>query len=266
MVTLNKILNNNFRLNREIKIFSKLQDLFQATANDFAQRAIDAVNTKGIFNVALSGGNTPKYLFDILTNKKQILKQIPWRNIRFFLTDERYVPDNNPESNYDMIHKHLFSKIDINTENIYKIPTEYTHPKDAAENYTATLRKVFDINHNEFPKFDLVYLGLGEDAHTASLMPFSDVLIDPKKNQLVESLWVPKLRQYRITLTPAAINHASRIIFLVTGANKASAVSAVLEGPFEPQRYPAQLIHCIDGKTIWYLDHAAAEELRGIET
>ena len=263
MVALSKDLNKN----TEIKIFSDLQDLFQTAANDFAQRAINAVNTKGIFNVALSGGNTPKYLFDILATKKQILKQIPWRNINFFLTDERYVPDNNPESNYDMMNKHLFSKIDINTENIYKIPTDYTHPKDAAEDYTATLRKIFDINHNEFPKFDLVYLGLGEDAHTASLMPFSNALdIDYKNNQLVESLWVPKLRQYRITLTAPAINQAACIIFLVTGANKASAVRSILEGSFEPQRYPAQLIHCVHGKTIWYLDHAAAEKLRGIET
>lgn len=245
-------LNYNIK-NKEIKLFSKLHDLFQTAAEDFAYRAIDLVNNKGVFNVALSGGNTPKVFFEILSQL-----QIPWDKIRFFFTDERYVPVDSSENNYHMADQYLFSKISIPRENIFRIPTEFKNPEEAAKEYELILRKAFCIKDidNEFPQFDVVYLGLGDDGHTASLMPFNNLVLN--KHQLVASIWVSKLKMYRITLTPSVINHSENIIFLVTGENKAPAVSAVLEGKFEPQRYPAQLINCIAGKTIWYLDKAAA--------
>lgn len=257
----------------EIKIFPHIRDLFQTAADEFVRRAIDAVNAKGVFTVVLAGGNTPKSFFDVLTSDKYYKKQIPWHHIKFYFTDERYVPANDPRNNSHMAYQYLFSKVPVLAENIFPIPTEFIDAKDAAQHYELTLRKTFRIKDNEFPQFDLVYLGLGEDAHTASLMPFSDIVntySDPqninleKKYQLVAVLWVPKLKMYRITLTPPVINNATCIIFLVTGENKATAVSAVLEGPNDPQRYPAQLIVCVHGKTIWYLDQDAAGKLKQI--
>ena len=157
----------------------------------------------------MPGGNTPKLFFDTLTRVEYYKNNIPWQQIQFFFGDERYVPSDDAESNYHMAYEHLFSKVPINPENIYRIPTEFNDPKDAARAYEKTLRKVFHIKDNAFPQFDLVYLGLGDDAHTASLMPFSDVVMhyvknssSDKHNQLVASLFITESNMYRITLTP----------------------------------------------------------------
>lgn len=244
----------------EVKIFSNPQDLFVSAAQDFTHRVKTAVDAKGEFTVVLSGGETPKYFFDTLTQVKAYKDNIPWQKIKFFFGDERYVPADNPKSNYHMAFEHLFSKVPVLTENIYRMTTKFKDPIDAAKDYEFTLRKVFHLENNEFPQFDLLYLGLGEDAHTASLMPLSETLLI-NNHQLVASLWVKEQKMYRITLTPLAINHAVNIIFLVTGENKASAVSQVLEGPKNSQLYPAQLIHGVNNKTMWYLDKAAASKL-----
>ena len=251
--------------NHDIRIFSDATDLFQFAANDFYQRATSAINDKGEFSVVLAGGNTPKLFFDTLTDT-QNKKNIPWQRIKFFFGDERYVPADNERSNYHMAWKYLFSKVPVNIENIFRIPTELNNPKDAAHEYELTLRKAFNISENDLPQFDLVYLGLGEDAHTASLMPLSDVVkrymedkLADKNNQLVASLFIAESNMYRITLTPTAINNAKNIIFFVTGANKADAAWRVLKGPNDPLHNPAQLIHPVN--TSWYLDQAAAEKL-----
>jgi len=287
-------------------------ELFLFLAENFVHQAIVNIETKGEFTVALSGGNTPKLLFDYLTKKELNQKKIPWEQIKFFFGDERYLAPDNPENNYHMAYEHLFSKVPVLKEHIYPIPTHLSDPKEAARDYETTLRKVFHLKENELPKFDLVYLGLGLDAHTASLLPSSELviryvrshleredLINPpgldegkltasemknfttKKNPdansdantnastsetqnfpMVAALFAPLQGIYRITLTPPIINNAKMILFIVTGANKASAVSAVLEGPRKPELYPAQLIHCLHDKTMWFLDQAAASQLR----
>jgi 6-phosphogluconolactonase len=254
--------------NNEITVFSSPNDLFQFAAKDFACRALAAVKDKGIFSVALAGGNTPKLFFDTLTGVEDYKNNIPWQQIQFFFGDERYVSADNAESNYRMAYERLFSKAPVNPKNIYRISTEFSDPKDAAKDYEQTLRKVFHIKGNALPAFDLLYLGLGEDAHTASLMPLSDVVMDyaknplrDKHNALVVSTFVAELNMYRITLTPTAINRAKNIIFLVTGKNKANAVWKSLKGQTDPLHYPAQLIHSVYGKTIWYLDQAAAGQV-----
>jgi 6-phosphogluconolactonase len=288
--------------NKQINIFLEPKAVFDSAAKDFTRRAIEAVNKKGVFTVALSGGTTPKFLFDALVTIKACREKTPWQHIKFFFSDERYVPHDNPKSNYRTAYAHLFSKISVPAENIYPIPTQFSDPHYAAKIYEATLRKVLPSPPTPLPKlvpakagmgegrfnvsspptpfsqtttlssrgaqsatkdlppplFDLIYLGLGENAHTASLMPFTQVVTSPPK-QLVVALKASD--SYRITLTPFTINHATCIIFLVTGQNKASAVWNVLEGSYEPSHYPAQLIHSIDGKTIWYLDAAAAKKL-----
>jgi 6-phosphogluconolactonase len=255
--------------NNKITVFHNAHDLFQFAAKDFMDRALAAVNDKGVFSVVLSGGSTPKLFFDQLTSVESYKNNIPWRHIQFFFGDERYVPSDDLESNYHTAYKHLFSKVPVNPENIYRISTQFNDPKDAATAYEKTLRNVFQLQDDTFPPFDLLYLGLGENAHTASLMPFSDVVMSYAKNlssnkdhKLVVSIFTTELNQHRITLTPTAINHAKNIIFLVVGKNKATAVQEVLEEPINPQHYPAQLIHCVYGKTIWYLDQEAARKLK----
>lgn len=243
-----------------LKVFLKPKDLFQMISEDFAHRAIAAVKAKNVFTVVLSGGNTPKFFFDTLIQDKTLREEIPWKQIKFFFGDERYVPSESRESNYHMAYEHLFSKVPILENNIYAIPTDYHDPKDAAKDYESTLMKVFGLKKNEFPQFDLVYLGLGADAHTASLMPFSEA-VETENESLVKSLWVKELNMYRITLTVPAINHAMNIVFLVSGLDKAAAVAHTLEGQFLPEKYPAQLIQCTNSKNIWYLDNAAASEL-----
>lgn len=264
-------------------IFPHSADLFRVAAENFAQRAIAAVVANNVFTVVLSGGGTAQFFFDALVeNERYHQQRVPWERIKFFFGDERYVSADDPQSNYYSAKEHLFSKISVPAENIYRIPTEFKDPKIAAEKYEMTICTAFNLKKNEFPKFDLVYLGLGEDAHTASLMPESDVVksaslraaaqqfsgdivptLDDARNDysLVAALWVPQLKMHRITLTPDAINHSGCVCFLVTGANKASAVAQTLSGPFDPQRYPAQLIQCADENIIWYLDQEAAEKL-----
>lgn len=248
--------------NKIIKIFPSSAEVFRVAAEDFVRRSIIAIAAKGVFTVVLSGGNTGQLFFSELSKKKTA-----WDKIKFFFGDERYVSADDPESNYYSANKYLFSKVSIPPENIYRIPTELTDPKITAKQYELMLRKAFNLNNNRFPLFDLTYLGLGENAHTASLMPFSDVVttysddILKKNDQLVVSLWVPELKMYRITLTPGAFNNSACICFLVTGTNKASAVKHTLEGSFNPVQYPAQLIQCANGDTLWYLSQTAAGEL-----
>lgn len=260
--------------NNDIYILPTLEDLFLQVAEDFTHRANTSIQTKGEFTVVLSGGNTPKLLLTTLADERNSYRnRIPWDKIKFFFGDERYVPLDNIESNYHMAYQYLFSKVPVLASNIYRIPTEFINPALAAKDYEKTLRSIFDLKDNEFPNFDLVYLGLGEDGHTASLMPQSDVVIEycktrkrdhgllVKKQDLLVALLSQKTHMYRISFTPDTINNAANVIFLVTGPNKKSAVKAVLEGPLNPELYPAQLIHCLNNPTIWYLDKTAASEL-----
>jgi 6-phosphogluconolactonase len=251
----------------DVTIFPNPTDLFAFAANDFSQRAIATVDQKGEFTVVLSGGNTPKSFFDALANNESYRKNIPWQHIRFFFGDERYVPSDNAASNYHMAYEHLFSKIPVDPKNIYRIPTNYDDPNIAASEYESTIRSALKLTDDIFPVFDLIYLGLGDDGHTASLMPLSDVVMrasdlsGTEPNQWVSSLFIPENNMYRITLTPSIINHAENIIFLVTHASKATVVWEVLKGKSNPQYYPAQLISSMMGKTCWYLDQAAARKL-----
>lgn len=237
------------------KIFSKPDTLFYEAAIDFSNRAIEAVKNKGIFKVILLGGETAKFFFNALTNIEFCKEHTPWDRIQFFFGDERYVPYNDPKSNYYTAYTHLFEKVPVLKENIYPISTQEIDPINAALAYESILKK--------FLPFDLIYLGLGENGHTASLMPLSEAL-SSTTDTLVTSLWVPELKMSRVTLTPYAINNTECVIFLVTGHKKALAVWEVLKGAKNIQhmkKYPAQWIRCIKGNTIWYLDQGAAKKL-----
>lgn len=246
----------------EIKIFSGADRLFKFAANDFKQRVIELTNNDKICSVVLSGGETGKLFCKALARYK---KEIPWQQIYFFFGDERYVALDDVQSNYYNAFENLFSKVDVPQENIYPMITYLKDPKAAAKKYEAILKKVCHLKKNSFPQFDLVYLGLGQNGHTASLMPHSPIANCYSKNpsadnRLAAAFFVPELNMYRISLTPNAINFSKNIIFLVNGKNKAPAVSEVIEGQWDPNCYPAQLIHH-KNRTLWYLDKMAASKL-----
>ena len=252
---------------QEITIFPDANELFQFAAKDFSRRAAIEVRDKGQFTVVLSGGKTPELFFDALSSSDLYKENIPWADIHFFFGDERYVASDDRQSNYNTAYEHLFAKLPINPNNVFRIPTDLDSPATSANEYERILKNFSKAN--DCPRFDLVYLGLGTNAHTASLMPSSDIVrlyaeherID-KDSKLVVSLYDTDSGMYRITLTPLALNNSSNIIFLVTGKNKQNAVYEVLTGNAEPLHYPAQLIHSIHGQTIWYLDAAAAGKLK----
>jgi len=257
--------------NNELNIAPDSNSLYRAIADDFVQRVNEHVKKNDIFHVALSGGNTPKNLFTLLA-QEPYKSSIPWDKIYFFFGDERYVPEDQPDSNYFMSHQYLFSKVDVPRVHIFQVPTEYIDPNKAAEDYAATMRDIFKLKKDETPKFDLVYLGLGTNAHTASLMPGTDLVKAYEKSadgghkgQITAADWIEELNMYRITFTPPIINNSTCIAFLLEGEDKAEPIWQILEGPHDPVTYPAQLIKGQHGKIRWFLDKPAAAKLTTIK-
>jgi 6-phosphogluconolactonase len=246
------ILNKNVAVN----VLPNTQALYQTMADSFYRYVTDTLNSQEKISIVLSGGQTPQYFFDVLANSEFYQQQIPWSRLQFFFADERFVPVADQRNNYRMAKQHLFAKVAVLPENIHRMPTEYNTAQAAAEAYQEILQSVFQLKANAKPLFDLVLLGLGDNAHTASLMPRTSVLSND--TQLVAAVYYSLDNTYRITLTPATLNHAKRIIFLVAGKNKAKAVQHVLQGPRDPVDYPAQLIQNSSGQIIWYMDKDAA--------
>jgi 6-phosphogluconolactonase len=245
----------------ELRILDGPAAVASAAAREFRMQIVDAYARGKVFSCALSGGITPQLMFQQLGNEmgSQARPAGIWGLAHFFWVDERDVPPDNPANNYRAVRESLLDRIEIPAGNIHRITTEKGDAMKAAEEYEAELRAFFSLNEGEIPRFDLVFLGLGEDGHTASIFPSSEVVNE--SNRLVSSPWVPKANAFRITLTPPVINNAARIIFLVTGLGKAEAVQRVLEGRFAPEQYPAQIVRPTSGRLIWMLDRAAASKL-----
>jgi 6-phosphogluconolactonase len=241
---------------REIRVVNSAADLFQAAAAEFTQAATAAIMAKGRFSVALSGGSTPKALYSLLASGTR--PAIPWDKVFFFWGDERHVPPDDPESNYRMTNEALLSKISASPENVFRIPAEQQDASVAANAYEQTLREFFRLRSGEFPRFDLILLGIGTEGHTASLFPETSALKETQR--LVVANWVEKLHTDRITFTLPVLNHAACVVFLVSGAGKAEIVHQILEGPGE--ELPAQRVHPSDGRLVWLLDRAAAAGLQ----
>lgn len=241
----------------ELRRLSIPQDLFQAAAEEVLHAATDAVAQRGRFTIALSGGSTPRNLYTLIAANASA--SLPWAQMFFFWGDERHVPPRDPDSNYRMANETLLSKVPVPAANIFPIPAENPDPSAAAQVYEQTLRKFFASASGEFPRFDLILLGMGPDGHTASLFPETAVL--QEKSRLVVDNWVEKLGASRITLTLPVLNAARCVLFLVSGTDKAAALHEVLEGNAPSEKYPARLVQPSDGKLIWFVDRAAASEL-----
>ncbi len=241
----------------EIRILTTPQELFAAAAEEVVHQANDAVAKRGRFSIALSGGSTPKALYNLLaTNARTTL---PWDRMYFFWSDERHVPPTDPDSNYRMANEAMLSKVPVPPANVYRTPSEKPDAASAAEAYEATLRQFFQVKPGEFPRFDLILLGLGPDGHTASLFPGTTGL--QEKSRLVIANTVEKLKTDRLSFTYPLINAARCVAFLVSGTDKAAVLRSVLQENVPGEQYPAKLVQPTDGKLIWFLDRAAASEL-----
>ena len=241
----------------EIRTLTTPQELFEAAAEEVLRAAKEAVEQRGRFTIALSGGSTPKNLFNLLaTNARTVL---PWDRTFFFWGDERHVPPTDPDSNYHMAEETMLSKIPVAAGNVFRMAAENPDAAAAAEAYEQTLRKFFALETGQFPRFDLILLGMGPDGHTASLFPGTAAL--QEKSRLVVANWVEKLKASRLSLTLPVLNAAACVTFLVSGMDKAAALHAVLEGDAPGEQYPSKLIRPVDGKLIWLVDRAAASAL-----
>lgn len=233
------------------------QDLFQAAADEWIDAATEAIAKRGRFAIALSGGSTPKSLFTLIAANASA--SLPWNQVFFFWGDERHVPPTDADSNYRMAQEALLSRISVPPGNVFRIPAENPDASAAAETYEKTLLNFFALKPGEFPRFDLILLGMGPDGHTASLFPETAALHE--KSRLVVANWVEKLHTQRITLTLPVVNAARRIAFLIGGSDKATVLREVLEGKAPGEQYPAKLVQPIEGELIWLVDRAAASEL-----
>ncbi len=219
-----------------------------AAAHFFVADCHRVIAKQGKFSVALSGGNTPKRFYEILASN-EFSKNIPWKKVFLFWSDERFVSHNSPDSNYNMVKKSLLDKIDIPPKNIFPVPVT-GDPGQNARQYEATIRKYFA---NKQPAFDWLLLGTGNDGHTASLFPHTPVLIENRR--LIKQVWIVDKQSWRITFTFPLINKAKQIIFLVSGKEKSKVVAAVFDKPVK-KIYPVQYVNA--EKSLWMLDKAAA--------
>jgi 6-phosphogluconolactonase len=245
---------------REVVIFPDAASLTKRAADEFLKAVTESIAQKDSFSVALAGGSTPKALYKMLTEDPAYSSEIPWPKLHFFFGDERHAPPDSEESNFHMASQTLFAKGLIKQEQISRIKGEYADTEKAALEYEQVLRAYFKLKDGEYPRFDLVLLGMGEEGHTLSLFPGTKALEAPA-NRIVVRNWVGKLYTERITLTAPAANQASRIMFSVTKADKALALKAVLEGPYEPEQLPAQFMQPVNGKLLWLVDKDAGSML-----
>ena len=239
----------------EIKILSEPSAVAKCAAAKFIALGNRAISDTGRFTVALAGGSTPRSLYRLLADEF-FRPQIDWDNVFFFFGDERAVLPDAAESNYRMANETLFRPLGTAHGRVFRWKTELSDPLETALRYEEMIRSFFELESRRFPRFDLVFLGMGEDGHTASLFPHTPALNESSRIAVANR--VKKLASFRLTLTVPVLNNASNIIFLVTGANKANPLKEVLEGEFQPDMFPSQLINPANGRLEWLVDEAAA--------
>ena len=243
----------------DLRTFASLEELSRAAAARFAEFCQERLARDSIFTAALSGGSTPKRLYEILGGP-EFSGSIPWPRVHLFQADERCVPPDHAESNYRMIRETLLDRVRIPQSNVHRVQAELANPEESAEFYAQELNRMFRPKPGGIPNLDLVFLGMGPDGHTASLFPGSAALAERVK--WVSANFVEKLHANRVTLTYPLLNAAREVIFLVAGHEKAETLRQVLEGPHEPERLPSQGIRPADGRLSWYVDAAAAGRLK----
>ncbi len=245
--------------NPVVRRFPDAEAVSRAAAEEFVRASREAIAARSRCTVALSGGSTPKRLYQLLA-EPPFVGQVDWPKIEFFWGDERAVPPDHKDSNFHTAHEALLQKITVPAGHVHRLQAERVDRDRAASDYQAEIARVFGASTESTPPtFDLVLLGMGPDGHTASLFPFTTAL--KEQTRWVVANHVPKLNADRLTLTAPILNRAREVLFLVAGADKAQPLSEVLEGPADNDRLPSQRIRP-EGKLIWFVDQAAAAKLR----
>lgn len=235
----------------ESQTHADLRTLSYAAAELFARQATVAVATQGRFSATLSGGTTPKSTYEFLS-QAPLRDTVPWKHVHLFWGDERCVPPDDARSNYRMTKRALLDQVPIPPANVHRIRGEIP-PAEGAAAYEAALRDYFG---SDAPSFDLMLLGVGTNAHTASLFPHTPVLAE--KNRWAAEVYVAETDLWRVTLTAPILKQAALTVFVVSGADKAAVVHDIRFGSWDPDRKPAQLIQPVNGRLLWLLDRTAA--------
>jgi 6-phosphogluconolactonase len=242
-------------MNFQIRIFKDMEILSRAAAELFAEKAGESITERGRFLTALNGGSTPNRLFQLLATEYR--GEVDWSRVHIFWGDERCVPPEDAGSNYGQARETFLSRVPIPEANIHRVKGEL-EPAEASRDYALTLSG-FASPQFGFPRFDLIYLGMGEDGHTASLFPGSRV--DVSEPVLPVTAQYQDRPANRVTLTPLVFNQARTVAFMVTGEKKAATLAEVLSDRYDPERLPAQRIHPKDGDLLWLVDEEAAGKL-----
>ncbi len=238
----------------DIKILNDKESLGLFAADKFVELSERYIKQNGRFSVALSGGSTPKIFYDKLV--QFYANDVHWNYIDFFWSDERFVPFDHPDSNGGLAYNHLLGPMEISEEHYFPVPTSYPSAAQSAMEYEETIRNYFSAP-STIPAFDLIFLGMGDDGHTASLFPGTKALNETRR--IVSANYVDKFENWRITFTFPLLNQAKNVIFLVGGADKAEVVKKIHdEGN---QTYPSALVKSANGKLLWLLDAEAGKRL-----
>ncbi|MBI5508010.1 MAG: 6-phosphogluconolactonase [Deltaproteobacteria bacterium] len=243
---------------RDLRVLPDPAAVAEAAARELFAAAHHAVRERGTFTLALSGGSTPKRLYSLLAQQdRPFFAEFPWAKTEVYFGDERFVLPDHADSNYRMAHEALLAHVPVPPASIHRVRTELATPEASAHDYEGRLPRPAFAAHPPIPALDLVLLGMGKDAHTASLFPDTTALAETTR--LVVANFVPKLDAHRVTFTLPLINHAQAVLFLVTGADKAAPLSCVLAGP--SPSLPASLVQPVSGRLTWLVDAAAAKAL-----
>lgn len=237
-----------------VRVYPTPAEVARAAARLFVDYAWQAIAKDGQFFVALSGGSTPQALFGLLASD-EFRGQVDWAKVQIFWGDERVVPPTHPNSNYGMARRELLVRVPIPEGNVHRMEAEKPNIGRAAHEYEEVLRKYLDLDDRGFPRFHLIFLGMGPDGHTASLFP--GPRLTQQTSRWVSTPMVAKLNAHRMTLTLPVLNAAHRVLFLVVGAEKAETLRVVLEGKADPP-LPAQMVQPREGLRLFLVDEAAA--------
>ena len=243
--------NRSIVMKKFVEILPDKPTLIQRSLKLVLTKLKPAIAARGKFTIALAGGSTPKPLYEELGNQS-----LPWKQIQVFWGDERYVAADHADSNQKMARQAWLDRVDFPAANIYPMPTEANNPELDAQKHERELRQCFQVSEGEFPIFDLILLGMGDDGHTASLFPHTEALQVQDRLVTVGN----KEGQPRLTFTAPLINHARCVIFIVAGANKRPALKQVFAPQADAQTYPARLIQP-QGELWWLLDSSAGAEI-----
>lgn len=244
------------RIAVEYRVYDGPNALAHAAAEHFLDLAQKSVAARGKARAAVSGGSTPRRTFELLANpREKFLEAMPWTKLELYFVDERAVPPTDKDSNYRMTREAMLDRVPIKSEQVVRIEGELP-PEEAAARYESTIRNQFRLEGAEVPRFDMLALGMGDDGHTASIFPHTDAIHE--LGRIAYANHVPQKDTWRVTLTWPVIIEASDVFFLIGGEDKADPLHRVLQGPYDPETLPSQLIQPKSGKLLFLLDKGAA--------